>query len=106
MFKKKIHICSDRIVSIFQPHVRPIVRGKAKAKVEFGAKIGVGVVDGYTFIDHHSWDAYNECEDLIPSFESLQETFRLPAGEVGGRQNIHESSESTYTQILTNRGRR
>ena len=55
------HRCADRIISIFQPHVRPIVRGKAGAKVEFGAKIGVSLVEGYNFIDHHSWDAYNEC---------------------------------------------
>jgi hypothetical protein len=75
MFREKIHVCSDRIVSIFQPHVRPIVRGKAKAKVEFGAKIGVSMVDGYTFIDHHSWDAYNECEDLIPHLRAYKKRF-------------------------------
>ena len=32
MFKDGIHTCKDRIVSIFQPHVRPIVRGKAGAR--------------------------------------------------------------------------
>ena len=37
--------------SIFQPHVRAIVRGKAKARTEFGAKIGASIVEGYTFID-------------------------------------------------------
>ena len=40
------------IVSIYQPHLRPIVRGKAKAKVEFGAKIGASIVNGYTYVDH------------------------------------------------------
>ena len=64
MFETNSHQCKDRIISVFQPHVRPIVRGKSKAKVEFGAKIGVAVVNGYTFVDHHSWDAYNESEDL------------------------------------------
>ena len=38
MFRTGEHRCKDRIVSIFQPHVRPIVRGKASANVEFGAK--------------------------------------------------------------------
>ena len=52
------------IVSIYQPHLRPIVRGKAKAKVEFGAKIGASIVNGYTYVDHLSWDAYNESSDL------------------------------------------
>ena len=55
---------SNRIVSIYQPHLRPIVRGKAKAKVEFGAKIGASIVNGCTYVDHLSWDAYNESSDL------------------------------------------
>ena len=74
------HQCANRIVSIFQPHVRPIVRGKAKAKTEFGAKIGVSVVEGYTFIDHHSWDAYNESLDLPLQIQLFKERFGcLPA---------------------------
>ena len=43
---------SNRIVSIYQPHLRTIVRGKAK--VEFGAKIGASIVNGYTYVDHLS----------------------------------------------------
>ena len=35
MYKKKSHQVEDRIVSIHQPHVRPIVRGKAKARRSF-----------------------------------------------------------------------
>lgn len=54
MFQTGIHRCEDRIVSIFQPHVRPIVRGKARSRVEFGSKIGVSVVEGYSFTDHFS----------------------------------------------------
>lgn len=54
----------DRIVNIHQPHVRPIVRGKEKAKVEFGSKLQVSVVKGFTFIDHLSWDAFNEGQYL------------------------------------------
>ena len=47
MFDENVRGCADRIVSIYQPHLRPIVRGKAKAKVEFGAKIGASIVNGY-----------------------------------------------------------
>ena len=80
MFDKETHQCPNRIISIFQPHVRPIVRGKAKAKTEFGAKIGASIVDGYTFIDHHSWDAYNECTDLELQIKLFKERFGyLPA---------------------------
>ena len=75
MFKCGIHVCSNRIVSVFQPHVRPIVRGKAKSKVEFGAKLGACIVKGYTFIDHHSWDAYNECDDLMIHLRAYKKRF-------------------------------
>ena len=60
MFEQNVRRCADRIISIYQPHLRPIVRGKAKAKVEFGAKVGASIVNGYTYVDHVSWDAYNE----------------------------------------------
>jgi PAS domain-containing protein len=80
MFTDHVYQCKDRIVSLFQPFVRPIVRGKAKAKVEFGAKIGVSVVRGYTFIDRHSWDAYNECDDLMLHLRAYRKRFgNLPA---------------------------
>ena len=62
MLDSKSHIVEDRIVSLSQPWIRPIVRGKAKARTEFGAKISVSVVNGYTFIDRFSFDAYNEGE--------------------------------------------
>lgn len=59
----------NRIVNIHQPHVRPIVRGKEKAKVEFGSKLQVSIVNGFTFIDHLSWDAFNEGQYLQTSVE-------------------------------------
>ena len=45
MFDNKTHTVEHRIVSISQPYIRPIVRGKAKASVEFGAKYDVSVCD-------------------------------------------------------------
>lgn len=52
MFEKESSSIDDCIVSISQPYVRPIVRGKANARVEFGAKLSVSVVDGYAFLMH------------------------------------------------------
>ena len=43
MYETKTHIVEDRIVSISQPYIRPIVRGKAKSPVEFGAKLDLSV---------------------------------------------------------------
>lgn len=76
MYRNGTNRVTDRIVSIFQPHVRPIVRGKSKAPTEFGAKIGASVVKGYTFIDHHSWDAYNEESDLELQIELYRKRLR------------------------------
>jgi IS5 family transposase len=56
----------DRIVNLVQRQVRPIVRGKARAAVEFGAKTSVSVRNCFAFLHRISWDSYNEGEDLIP----------------------------------------
>ena len=63
----------DRIVSLVQRHVRPIVRGKARASVEFGAKISVSVQNGFAFLHRISWDPYNESEDLIPQAKKYKQ---------------------------------
>ena len=63
----------DRIVSVRQPHVRPIVRGKAGSEVEFGQKISLSVVDGYTFIEEQSWDNFAEGVTLIASVEKYHD---------------------------------
>ncbi len=75
MYHHKCHSISDRIVSLYQPHVRPIVRGKAKSPVEFGAKISVSLVDGMSFVDTLSWDAFNESGDLIMQIKAYRQRF-------------------------------
>ena len=60
MLDTRTHRTAARIVNFAQPHVRPIVRGKAGAKVEFGAKILVAVENGHTFVVHSSWENFNE----------------------------------------------
>lgn len=72
MYTNKSHSTPNRIVSIHQPHVRPMVRGKAGADVEFGSKIGVCVHNGLTYLDRLSWDSYNETEDLKTSAENYK----------------------------------
>jgi len=82
MFDAKEHSVQDRIVSIHQPHVRPIVRGKTAAKVEFGAKIHVSLVDGYAFLDELSWDAFNEGSHMINYVEQYRRRFGYYPQEV------------------------
>jgi len=75
MYHQKSHQIDHRIVSISQPHVRPIVRGKAGRNVEFGAKLSLSVVEGYSYLDHISWEAYNESTFLRDQIESYQVRF-------------------------------
>jgi len=62
----------DRIVSLHQPHVRPIVRGKAAHNVEFGSKINVSLLNGFCFLDELNWDAFNEGTHLISYIEDYK----------------------------------
>lgn len=73
MYEHRQYRKEDRIVSISQPHVRPIIRGKASASVEFGAKLSVSVVDGFVFCEKLEWDAYNDGNTLIDSLERYKE---------------------------------
>ena len=72
MYNEHTHSIDNRIVNIYQPYVRPIVRGKDKAQVEFGAKLGVSMQNGYARINTLSWEAYNEGTDLKKQVESYK----------------------------------
>lgn len=109
MFEQNVRSCADRIISIYQPHLRPIVRGKAKANVEFGAKIGASIVNGYTYVDHLSWDAYNESSDLAIQIELYKKRFGMLPREIqvdklylgkANRQYIKDCNVECYNRPL------
>jgi hypothetical protein len=75
MYENHTHRIPDRIVSLYQPHVRPMVRGKAKSPVEFGAKVSISLVDGFSFVERIGWDPYNESCDLIEQVEHYRQRF-------------------------------
>ncbi len=75
MYDNRTHSVEHRIVSIHQPHVRPIVRGKTNAYVEFGAKIQMSIMNGITFLEDLSWDAFNEGTRLISTIENYKRRF-------------------------------
>ena len=60
MYQEKKHSIPNRIVSIHQPHIRPMVRGKQGKNVEFGAKVNVSLQQGYATIDQLNFEAFNE----------------------------------------------
>jgi hypothetical protein len=73
MYQHKKNKISDRIVSLTQPHIRPLVRGKAGKSTEFGAKQSASSWEGYVFLDRISWDNFNESGDLIAQVEAFKE---------------------------------
>ncbi len=82
VFRQQLHMyetntrrVDDRIVSISQPHVRPIKRGKAGRDTEFGAKLSLSVIDGFSFVDRLGWDNYNESLDLVEQIETFHRRF-------------------------------
>ena len=105
MYDARTHTTKDRIVSVSQPHVRPIVRGKAGKKVEFGAKLSASLWNGYTFLDRISWDNFNENGDLIGQVQHYRIRFGcwpeiVRADEIYGtraNRNFLDSKNILYT---------
>ena len=81
MYDNCTHSVPDRIVSVSQPFVRPIVRGKVGNPVEFGVKLDISVVDGWTRLEYYSFDAYNESRNL----QEMAERFRAREGHYPSR---------------------
>lgn len=74
MYDNRVHSVEHRIVSISQPWLRPIVRGKVKAPVEFGAKFDLSLdSEGYGRIEKISFEAYNESTCLTEAIERFRE---------------------------------
>lgn len=73
MYENDTHKVSDRVVSISQPYVRPVVRGKASKPTEFGAKLHLSIDElGFARIEYLSFDAYNEGPMLIQALEAYK----------------------------------
>lgn len=75
MYDNHTNRCDDRIVSLEQPHVRPIQRGKRPNPTEFGQKLHLSVVDGFTFLEQTSWSNFNEGSDLPATVEDYLRKF-------------------------------
>ena len=94
----------DRIVSIDKAYVRPIIRGKENKRVEFGAKANIVQVDGVNFIEHISFNAFNEGIRLINSVELTEGLFGSKVEKFAG-DNIYANNANrsycTQNGILT-----
>ena len=74
----------NRIVSLAKPYVRPIVRGKEVKNVEFGAKCNNILVDGISFIEKLSFNAFNEGTRLQHCIKMHKRLFGEEVKKVGG----------------------
>lgn len=75
IYENNTHKCEDRIVSLQQPHVRPINRGKRPNPTEFGQKMHLSAVDGFTYLEKTSWSSFNEGKELINAAENYKRRF-------------------------------
>lgn len=74
----------NRIVGLSKPHLSPIVRGKEVKSVEFGAKVNNILVDGISFIEKLSFNAFNEGTRLVHCLKMHKKLFGVEAKKVGG----------------------
>lgn len=82
-----------RIVSIDRPYIRPIVRGKENKRVEFGAKVNNIQIDGVSFIEHHSFEAFNEGTRLKQCVEYQESLTGVKVNRIG-MDTIYASNEN------------
>lgn len=85
-----------RIVSIDRPYIRPIVRGKENKRVEFGAKVNNIQIDGISFIEHHSFEAFNEGVRLKQSVEYQEELTGIKVTKVGADSIYANNDNRTW----------
>jgi len=70
LFDNNKQSIEDRIVTLSQPHIRPLLRGKAGKSVDFGGKLSGSCFEEYVFLDRMSWDNFNESGDLKAQVEA------------------------------------
>ena len=76
----------NRIVSVSKPYIRPIVRGKETKTVEFGAKCNNILIDGISFIEKLSFNAFNEGTRLKHCVSLSEKLTGVPVKKIGGDQ--------------------
>jgi hypothetical protein len=81
-----------RIVSLNKAYLRPIVRGKEIKPVEFGAKVHKVQVGGISFIEHLSYEAFNESTRLKHAVAFHQKHFGKLSQLAGDR--IYATNEN------------
>ena len=86
----------NRIVSLNKPYIRPIVRGKEIKTVEFGAKSNNILIDGISFIEKLSFNAFNEGTRLKHCVSLSNKLTGVPVKKIGGDQGYSGNDNRTF----------
>lgn len=83
-------------MSLAKPYVRPIVRGKEVKNVEFGAKCNNILVDGISFIEKLSFNAFNEGTRLQHCIKMHKRLFGVDVKKIGGDTSYAGTSNRDF----------
>ena len=86
----------NRIVSVSKPYVRPIVRGKETKTVEFGAKCNNILIDGISFIEKLSFNAFNEGTRLKHCVSLSEKLTGVSVKKIRGDQGYSGNDKRTF----------
>lgn len=100
MYDNRSHTTGHRIVSLSQPHVRPIVRGKSGKEVEFGMKFSINLVKGCCNLHTMSWDAYNESKDLKAQIKSYKDRYGFYPADISADMIYGTRENRQYMKSL------
>jgi transposase, IS5 family len=88
-----------RIVSLHKPYVRPIIRGKQAKPVEFGCKVHLLQIGGINFIEHLSYENFNEGTRLISTI-ALQQRYGGACHQLGADRIYATNANRRYCTEL------
>ena len=97
MYVNRIHSIDNRIVSLTQPHLLSMVRGKAGKPVELGAKLSASFCNGYVLLERVSGDNFNEAGDLKEQIEEFKRSTGSYPESVHGDKNNRNRENLAYS---------
>ena len=101
MYRSKRRRCADRIVSINQPYMRPIFRGKVDKSVEFGAKLNISLNgEGLACVDRLCWGAFLEGHGMKSQIEAYRARYGVYPLVVLGNHLLGARDNRCYLKRL------
>ena len=100
MYDNNTNRCDGKIMSLRQPHVRAVLRNKARTKYEYGQKLALSKANGWVFVEKQSWENFNECNTLQQSVKNYFKRFGCYPEVVLADQIYHTRDNKKYCKGL------